>query len=70
MSMPNETVMENAKNAKKKRAAEEAQRDKLEKKLEEGLEESMAGSDPVAVTQPAPSPQDKRDERRALEPRE
>jgi len=26
-----------------------------ERKLEEGLEESMAGSDPVSVTQPAPS---------------
>lgn len=25
-----------------------------EKKLEQGLEESMAGSDPVSVTQPAP----------------
>jgi hypothetical protein len=70
MSIPNETVMENAKNATKKRAAEVAQHDKLEKKLEEGLEESMAGSDPVAVTQPARSPQDKRDERRALEPKE
>lgn len=27
---------------------------KAEKKLEQGLEESMAGSDPVSVTQPAP----------------
>jgi len=26
----------------------------LEQKLEQGLEETMAGSDPVAVTQPAP----------------
>ena len=25
-----------------------------ERKLEQGLEESMAGSDPVSVTQPAP----------------
>jgi hypothetical protein len=29
-------------------------KDPLEKKLEQGLEESMAGSDPVSVTQPAP----------------
>jgi hypothetical protein len=30
-----------------------------EKKLEQGLEESMAGSDPVSVTQPAPSKADR-----------
>lgn len=29
-------------------------KDPLEKKLEQGLEESMAGSDPVSVTQPTP----------------
>ena len=27
----------------------------LERKLEQGLEESMAGSDPISITQPAPS---------------
>ena len=27
----------------------------MERKLEQGLEESMAGSDPVSITQPAPS---------------
>ena len=32
----------------------------LERKLEQGLEETMAGSDPVSVTQPAPSKVDKR----------
>jgi hypothetical protein len=26
-----------------------------ERKLEQGLEESMAGSDPVSITQPSPS---------------
>lgn len=26
-----------------------------ERKLEQGLEESMAGSDPISITQPAPS---------------
>jgi hypothetical protein len=31
-----------------------------EKKLEQGLEESMAGSDPVSVTQPAPSKVDRK----------
>ena len=33
----------------------------MERKLEEGLEESMAGSDPVSVTQPAPRESDKHD---------
>ncbi len=28
--------------------------DDSERKLEQGLEESMAGSDPVSITQPAP----------------
>jgi hypothetical protein len=38
----------------KKQPAQKAEGDKAEKKLEQGLEESMAGSDPVSVTQPAP----------------
>jgi hypothetical protein len=33
--------------------------DALEKALEQGLEESFPGSDPVNVTQPAPSKKDK-----------
>ena len=38
--------------------------DATERKLEEGLEESMAGSDPVSITQPAPgSAQQKRKKR-------
>jgi hypothetical protein len=32
----------------------EGLKDSAERKLEEGLEETMAGSDPVSVTQPAP----------------
>jgi hypothetical protein len=31
----------------------QAPADKTEKKLEQGLEESMAGSDPPSITQPA-----------------
>ena len=31
-----------------------------ERKLEEGLEESMAGSDPVSITQPSRSAADKK----------
>jgi hypothetical protein len=30
-----------------------------ERKLEQGLEESVAGSDPVSVTQPSPNQRDK-----------
>ena len=33
--------------------------DAMERKLEEGLEESMAGSDPVSITQPSKSKIDK-----------
>jgi hypothetical protein len=29
-------------------------KDEAERKLEQGLEESMAGSDPVSITQPKP----------------
>lgn len=35
--------------------------DALERKLEQGLEESMAGSDPVSITQPSKSKNDKHD---------
>lgn len=38
----------------KKQPAQSEDGRKAEKKLEQGLEESMAGSDPVSVTQPAP----------------
>jgi hypothetical protein len=38
--------------------------DELDRKLEEGLEESMAGSDPVSITQPAPSTVDKKDDKK------
>ena len=33
--------------------ARQMSRDDLERKLEEGLEETMAGSDPVSITQPS-----------------
>lgn len=39
----------------KKQPAQRADGDNAENKLEQGLEESMAGSDPVSVTQPAPA---------------
>jgi len=34
--------------------AREQPKDEAERKLEQGLEESMAGSDPVSITQPKP----------------
>jgi len=43
----------------KKQPAETAGSE-AEKKLEQGLEESMAGSDPVSVTQPAPRKADRK----------
>jgi hypothetical protein len=43
----------------KQRPAHEQHDDAAERKLEEGLEESMAGSDPVSITQPSPSKVDK-----------
>jgi hypothetical protein len=36
----------------KHKAPHEKPDDTMERKLEEGLEESMAGSDPVSITQP------------------
>jgi hypothetical protein len=40
--------------------AREADRHRADKSLEEGLEETFPASDPVNVTQPAKSPQDRK----------
>ena len=40
-------------------AAHDKPDDATERKLEQGLEESMAGSDPVSITQPSKSKVDK-----------
>ena len=45
---------------KAKRNREEARKRKLERSLEEGLEDSFPASDPVNVTQPPPTPYDKK----------
>jgi hypothetical protein len=47
------------------REAEEKERRRLEKSLEEGLEDSFPGSDPVSVTQPPPSAQDRKEKKKA-----
>ena len=41
-----------------KKPAKEQRDERLEDALEEGLEETFPGSDPVSVTQPAPSKED------------
>ena len=61
MSIPNDTAMDHEKKPDRRRTAEEARRRRTEKALEEGLEESMAGSDPVSITQPDRSGADKRE---------
>lgn len=46
----------------KEKPRHEKPADETERKLEQGLEESMAGSDPVSITQPPPSKVDKKDD--------
>jgi len=45
--------------------ADAKERRRLEKALEEGLEDSFPGSDPVSVTQPPPSAQDRKEKKKA-----
>jgi hypothetical protein len=68
MGIPNETEMENeVLETKKKRDETEKEREdmlrrrRLENSLEEGLKDSFPASDPINVTQPPPSAQDKRE---------
>jgi hypothetical protein len=68
MGIPNETEMENEVfQAKRKREETEKEREdalrqhRLERSLEEGLKDSFPASDPINVTQPPRSVQDKRE---------
>jgi len=68
MGIPNETEMENeVLEGDRKRAQTEKEREdelrrrRLERSLEEGLQDSFPASDPINVTQPPPSAQDKRE---------
>ena len=68
MGIPNETEMENElletkrKRVDAQKEQEEAlRRGRLEKSLEEGLQGSFPASDPINVTQPPQSVQDKRE---------
>jgi hypothetical protein len=68
MGIPNKTEMENEV-LETKRKREETEKDRedalrrsrLEKSLEEGLQDSFPASDPINVTQPPRSVQDKRE---------
>ena len=48
--------------ARRSREAEAERRKSLDEALEEGLEDTFPGSDPVSVTQPAPSSCDKNEQ--------
>ena len=60
MAIPKQTVVEGESDDKSKREREDARKRKLERSLERGLEDSFPASDPVNVTQPAPTRRDKR----------
>ena len=60
MAIPNRTVMENEAFDEKRKREEAAKRERLEKSLEEGLENTFPASDPINVTQPPPTVEDKR----------
>jgi hypothetical protein len=55
MAIPKHTVVEDEHDGKAKREREDARKRKLEQSLEQGLEDSFPASDPVNVTQPAPT---------------
>jgi len=60
MAIPNRTVMENETRDEKHKREEAAKRERLERSLEEGLENTFPASDPINVTQPPPTVEDKR----------
>jgi hypothetical protein len=66
-AVPNDTVSQADIDKKRRQEAREEVREesrhKADKSLEAGLEESFPASDPVNVTQPAKSPQDKKPDR-------
>ena len=60
MAIPQRTVVEEERDDKTKCDREEVRKRRLERSLERGLEDSFPASDPVNVTQPAPTRRDKR----------
>jgi hypothetical protein len=55
MATPKQTVVEEELDDKTKRDREEVRKRRLERSLEQGLEDSFPASDPINVTQPAPT---------------
>jgi hypothetical protein len=53
-------MIEHERIGEKRRTVEEQERDRLERSLEEGLRDTFPASDPINVTQPPQSPQDRR----------
>jgi hypothetical protein len=64
MGIPNQTATENELAEEERQRNEKKRRQRLEKSLEEGLEDSFPASDPVNVTQPPPTPTDKKEDRK------
>ena len=60
MGIPNDSVMDNQREEKERRQAEESRKRRMEKSLEDGLEDSFPASDPINVTQPPPTRGDKK----------
>jgi hypothetical protein len=59
------TAMDNKPARHQESEADAKERRRLEKSLEEGLEDSFPGSDPISVTQPPPSIQDRKEKKKA-----
>jgi hypothetical protein len=57
--MPNDTVLDDELDEKTKQTEEAKLRRRLERSLEEGLEDTFPASDPINVTQPPRSVEDK-----------
>jgi hypothetical protein len=55
MAIPKRPVVEEELDDKTKRDREEVRKRRLERSLEQGLEDSFPASDPINVTQPAPT---------------
>jgi hypothetical protein len=60
MAIPNRSVPQHAAEEQQRREREEERRRRLEESLEEGLRDTFPASDPINVTQPPPTPTDKR----------
>ena len=60
MAIPKHTVVGDELDDKTKRDREEVRKRRLERSLEQGLEDSFPASDPINVTQPAPTRRDKK----------